>query len=89
MDVADVAAGANHAVLDGEALGKEKRFANPIADPVAVVGMDPIQKALEADLRLSRRHAQNPKYLVGPVHLVGLGVPLPASDPGNPLSVRE
>jgi hypothetical protein len=51
--------------------------------------MDAGPEALVADLDLSGVDPQDPEHLVGPFHLVRLGVPVPAADARDALRVRQ
>jgi len=80
--------GQQDSVLNRIATHDVEHIAGPILQLVTVFGVNPLPERRMGHLDLTRLVAQNTMRLFGPTHLVGVGVPLPATNAGEPLGVR-
>ena len=89
FDHAQLAPGPHDRVLVTERLACRDRSLHEELHPFAGLGMDAIEKCLEARLQGRRIEAEDAIQLLGPGHHACADVPLPASDPGELLRLRE
>ena len=88
--MADLAVRPHDPPLAAETLAGVDRGLHLVAHPLAIVGMDALEIAIErAGEFLARLHAENLVELVGPDDLVGLEIAHPASEVGEALRLDQ
>jgi hypothetical protein len=88
LDVPHLVRGQRDAVLRVDLIDEARLFEVSL-HRIAVAGVYQPEQALKRRVDLTRLHAEDAVELVRPAHLIGVDVPFPASESGDPLYAFE